>query len=384
MNIEPIYGGIYCLKNTINNKCYIGQHRGLNFEKRWKEHTHKNSGCIAIKRAILKYGFHNFKKTVIVFCTGNQDDLNALEIEMIQKYNSLAPNGYNLRTGGVGGKISEETRIRMRKAQLGKHLGEKNNFYGKIHTKESLIKMSNAKIGKVAHNKGIPMNKDTRKLMSILKKGKTRKGVKLSQEQKDKINAKRKPVSFETRLKISLGNKGKVLTSAHKLNISKGLKGRVFSVETRKKLSLCKIGIKISDETKLKISKARKGKPLSLEHKHKISEAQTGKVRSVETRIKMGLAKKGVIKSEETRQKLSESLKGKTPWNKNLKMQQVQVDLMSKKINQLSLDGVFIKQWPSQSEASRELKLSVGNISMVANGIRNHTGGFKWKFADLP
>lgn len=115
-----------------------------------------------------------------------------------------------------------------------------------------------------------------------------------------------------------------------------------------------------------------------------MSEAQTGKVRSVETRIKMGLAKKGVIKSEETRRKLSESNKGKIPWNKDLKMQQTQIDLMSKKINQLSLDGIFIKQWLSQSEASRELKLSVGNISMVANGIRNHTGGFKWKFADLP
>lgn len=167
MNIESIYGGIYCLKNTINNKCYIGQHRGLNFEKRWKEHTHKNSGCVAFKNAILKYGFHNFKKEVVAFCTGNQDDLNTLEIEMIIKYNSLAPNGYNLRTGGAGGKISEETRVKMRESQLGKHLGEKNNFYGKTHNKESLIKMSNAKIGKAAHNKGIPLSKDTRKLLSI-------------------------------------------------------------------------------------------------------------------------------------------------------------------------------------------------------------------------
>ena len=81
-------------------------------------------------------------------------------------------------------------------------------------------------------------------------------------------------------------------------------------------------------------------------------------------------------------EKKSESNKGKVPWNKDIKLSQSQVDSMSKKINQLSLDGVFIKQWSSQSEASRSLKLSVGNISMVANGIRNHTGGFKWKFVE--
>ena len=352
--------------------------------ERWKEHTNTNNGCVAIKRAILKYGFDNFEKSVIMLCMGNQDDLNKLEIELIIKHNSLAPNGYNLRTGGANGKISEITRMRMRESQLEKHVGEKNHFYGKKHTENSLVKMSNAKIGKLPPNKGVPMSIDTRKLMSILKKGKPflNKRTPMTQEQKDKRNAKRLPVTPETKAKMSLAHTGKILTPTHKLNISKGLKGRLFSIETRQKISLSKIGIKASVETKIKLSIANKGKILSAETKFKMSQAKLGKLKSDETKAKMSASRIGHVNSEETRRRISESNKSKIPWNKDLKMPKAQVDSMSKKVNQLSLEGVLIKQWLSQSEASRELKLSVGNISMACRGLRNMTGGFLWKHAD--
>jgi hypothetical protein len=160
------------------------------------------------------------------------------------------------------------------------------------------------------------------------------------------------------------------------------VKGKVKDLETRIKMSRSKTGIKMSEETKLKMSEAHKGKILSVETKRKMSEAETGKHRSAETRAKMGAAKKGVIKSEETKVKISESNKGKIPWNKDLQMPTIQVANMSKKVNQLSLHGALIKQWSSQSEASRTLKISVGNISQVCSGKRNMTGGFKWENAN--
>tara|TARA_R110000737_G_C14396793_1_gene453410 strand:- start:46 stop:516 length:471 start_codon:yes stop_codon:yes gene_type:complete len=52
-----------------------------------------------------------------------------------------------------------------------------------------------------------------------------------------------------------------------------------------------------------------------------------------------------------------------------------------KSIIQLTLDGKFIKEWPSSSEAARELKLKTNtSISAVARGEQKTAYGFKWKF----
>lgn len=53
----------------------------------------------------------------------------------------------------------------------------------------------------------------------------------------------------------------------------------------------------------------------------------------------------------------------------------------AKPIYQLDLEGKIIKEWDCATDASRELKISVGNISSCANGNKNysHAGGFRWK-----
>lgn len=54
------------------------------------------------------------------------------------------------------------------------------------------------------------------------------------------------------------------------------------------------------------------------------------------------------------------------------------------KINQLSLDGEFIRQWESSHEIKRELGFDNGSIIKSCKGNKgySHVGGFKWQYAD--
>lgn len=53
---------------------------------------------------------------------------------------------------------------------------------------------------------------------------------------------------------------------------------------------------------------------------------------------------------------------------------------LSKKIHQYSLDGKFIQEWKSISEAARTLHISSSNITMCAKNLRNQAGGYRWKY----
>ena len=55
---------------------------------------------------------------------------------------------------------------------------------------------------------------------------------------------------------------------------------------------------------------------------------------------------------------------------------------MSKAVIQMDLEGNFIKEFYSQSQASRETKVCNVNISSCCNGKYNTAGGFKWKFKE--
>jgi group I intron endonuclease len=103
-------GYIYCIRNKTNNKCYIGQTIHT-IEKRWKQHIKKNNNCRYLKNAFHKYGFNNFEINVVAEC--DNDKLDDCEKEYIIEYNSLAPNGYNLREGGNNGKMHEETKQKI-------------------------------------------------------------------------------------------------------------------------------------------------------------------------------------------------------------------------------------------------------------------------------
>ena len=159
-------GEIYSLTCNITNKKYIGQAVCYIGKKvhgshgRWKKHIEEayslNDRCKALNNAIRKYGKHNFTLRIIKTCDQNQ--LNYYETKYIRQYNTLAPNGYNLRTGGSRGKHSE---ITIEKIKIAKS-GVNNHMYGKHHSEASKKKIS-------AGNKGKVRTKEYRENMSKCK-----------------------------------------------------------------------------------------------------------------------------------------------------------------------------------------------------------------------
>jgi group I intron endonuclease len=88
---------IYKITNLINGKVYIGQ--SIHPERRWIEHKQRarhGKEKSAIHLAIEKYGEENFSFEILKW----SENYNKEEIDMIKKYNSLIPNGYNITEGG--------------------------------------------------------------------------------------------------------------------------------------------------------------------------------------------------------------------------------------------------------------------------------------------
>lgn len=109
-------GYIYCIRNNANGKLYIGQTE--NIEERWRGHRKNSSNCRYLKHAFNKYGVENFEFKVLIICFDT--DMNAYEVEYMRKYNTLVPNGYNLREGGNSGKHHEDTKKKIADSLRGK------------------------------------------------------------------------------------------------------------------------------------------------------------------------------------------------------------------------------------------------------------------------
>jgi len=155
-------GVIYKLVSP-SGKCYIGQswnykHRWNCYKNNWVKHQPK------LERAFNKYGSNNFLYKIICICK-NQEELDKKEIYYIKKINSIK-NGYNCRLGGLGGKMSEESKKKVsigRRKWLETH---PNNFTGKRHTEETKNKLSRIRTGV----KKPPRTQEWKKNMSELMK----------------------------------------------------------------------------------------------------------------------------------------------------------------------------------------------------------------------
>ena len=116
-----------------SGKHYIGQTNDI---VRRKSQHKKTNGCPCFKVAVDKYGFENFKFEILEENL-TIEEANIKEEYYINEYNSLAPNGYNLHTGGLNHSISEITRERLRIASS----GENNPNFGKQHSEETKAKI---------------------------------------------------------------------------------------------------------------------------------------------------------------------------------------------------------------------------------------------------
>jgi group I intron endonuclease len=139
---------IYEIVNTINNKRYIGQttqlpqRRWIYHKKRLNNGTHTNPHLL---RAWKKYGESAFNFRILETCN-SLDELNCREIEYISK--NLT--GYNLRSGGDnGGAHAEETKKKIRLAQLGKpcpQRGVGNNARGHKKSVQQIMSSIRSKV----------------------------------------------------------------------------------------------------------------------------------------------------------------------------------------------------------------------------------------------
>lgn len=92
---------LYKITNNINYKIYIGVTSRPEDRKKVHFYNRSQKARSLIKNAIDKYGRENFNFEII--CTGLRDYIYNLEVKAIEVYDTISPNGYNIKPGGEGG-----------------------------------------------------------------------------------------------------------------------------------------------------------------------------------------------------------------------------------------------------------------------------------------
>jgi group I intron endonuclease len=137
---------VFCvyIHTAPNGKKYVGI-TSKKPERRWQNGTGYKSNAHFFN-AIKKYGWDNFAHEV-VFEKLSSDAAKRIEQYLIQTFKSHEyAYGYNRSLGGESGfgvKHTAETRQKMSEA----HTGEKNHFYGKKHSPETIAMLREASIG---------------------------------------------------------------------------------------------------------------------------------------------------------------------------------------------------------------------------------------------
>jgi len=181
--------GIYQIKSIVKpNKIYIGS--TINIQNRWWIHLcnlrlgkHNNK---ILQNHYNKYGESDLIFSVLLEC--NEEDLIKNEqyyIDLLNPYFNICSKA----ASRLGVAHSQETKDKIRKANLGKTLSEE-------HKK---------KIGKAGHGRVL---------------------------------------SSETRIKMSIAKKGRIITEEHRMKISKGNLGKCRTDEVKQKMSLAAMGNK--------------------------------------------------------------------------------------------------------------------------------------------
>jgi len=146
--------GIYVIKCLVNGKYYVGE--SVSIKKRLRRY--KKERYQVIGKALDRYGDENFEVYVEYLPNFKKIDLLNLEEQLIIKFNSLVPSGYNVCKRGL-------------------------DLTGMKHTEESKKKIGDTHRGKVVSSK-------TREKLSKIFKGR-----KISQESIEKIRKKtKKPI----------------------------------------------------------------------------------------------------------------------------------------------------------------------------------------------
>jgi hypothetical protein len=91
INMPPIIGYIYHIKNTINDKSYIGQTKC--YKTRMEQHIN-GEGSLLILADLVRYGIKSFQFNVVKVIY-EDNAIDNLEDHYIEEYDTLEPKGYN-------------------------------------------------------------------------------------------------------------------------------------------------------------------------------------------------------------------------------------------------------------------------------------------------
>lgn len=140
---------------------------------RMKEHYHFNT---AVGRALRKYG-ESIRGEVLAI--GPEEYIYDLENKAISAFGTMAPAGYNLREGGLGGRHTEDSKQKISKANKGRIFSEEHRrkigltSKGRVFSKESRRKMSEAQKrryaegrGSYCHTAGKPLSEEHKRKIS--------------------------------------------------------------------------------------------------------------------------------------------------------------------------------------------------------------------------
>jgi group I intron endonuclease len=230
--------GIYRFTNKLDNKTYIGS--AINLRKRLRHYynyTAISNKKSRINRALLKYGYSNFKLEILEYCKPEDT------IKREQYYLDLLKPEYNIcKVAGsmLGFKHTKEACQRMRYAALNR-------------SEETRAKMSVAKLGK-------KLSKEIRaKIVAVLQEVEVKAKI-----QAAALKRKGRELSEETKAKMKASQSKRI---KHPVP---GIKVEVTSIETgcttvygsiREAAEVLNIGPgTISRRLKLNITKPYKGK----------------------------------------------------------------------------------------------------------------------------
>ena len=85
---------VYKVTNNVTGMQYIGITK--NIQQRMYKHSKYG---YYLHKSIKKYGIENFSYEILANCS-TYEIAGKYEVRLIKKYNTLAPNGYNLVEGG--------------------------------------------------------------------------------------------------------------------------------------------------------------------------------------------------------------------------------------------------------------------------------------------
>lgn len=242
-------GQIYLIRNTVNNKVYVGK-TTRTVASRFNEHliAARKGSRYPIHAAIRKYGQKNFTVTTLTQC--GDDDLNELERKFIvERDASIHNHGYNLTDGGDGTHGFKHPR--------GSKTGKRNSFYGKSHANETKEKI---RASLLAHFERVGRRRKQEDLTS--QERAERKSHRLSVSLKKRWQEYGHPMkgrkhTNETRQKMRRAKLNKTLSEQHKQAIGNGVRGLIRgkqSTEHREKLRQARVGKAFHTKPVLKLA----------------------------------------------------------------------------------------------------------------------------------